>query len=253
MRIVLLFTVVALAGCATTEVDSRYTTKAVAERVEAWNNVARCYIQNGSYEQAKRPLQRALEINPQSGESLALMAFVFQRQQESDIADQYYRQALESEPDNATVNNNYGIFLMLQQRFDEACGYLALAAAEPLYAQRSQSLENLASCYRAAGDAKRSEATYRQVLGLNPNSAVALIELADLAYVRGDTAESWELFNRHGSLVRNRVAEHTAKSLWLGVRLARASEDPSMAATYALLLKSSYPDSAEYRQYKESR
>ena len=249
---VLITTVLVFSGCAT-QVDSRFSQKTVGERVAAWNDVAREYIQNGQYEQAKRPLKRALEINPKAGESLALLAFVFQSQQEDDIADSYYRQALYQDGDNATINNNYGIFLLLQRRYAEACPTLAIAAADPLYGQRTQALENLAACYKAAGQAAQSEATYRQVLRVDPNSPRAMLELAELALARGDSATSWELFDRFGNLVRNRVAEHTAQSLWLGVRLSRLAEDASRASTYALLLKSSFPQSREYQQYKESR
>lgn len=249
----LLSTLLLLGGCATQVVDSRYTQKSVEERVRAWNDVAREYIQNAQYEQAKRPLKRALEINPKASESLALMAFVFQSQQEDSIADDYYRQALSLDPKNATINNNYGIFLLLQRRYAEACPTLAVAASDPLYGQRTLTLENLAACYKAAGDLPQAEATYGQVLRVNPNSARALLELAEVALERGNSGRSWELFDRFGHLVRNRAAEHTARSLWLGVRLSRLAEDASKAATYALLLKSSFPESREYQQYKESR
>ena len=250
---ILITAILLLAGCATTQVDSKYTQKSVAERVTAWNNVAREYIHNGQFEQAKRPLKRALEIDPKASESLALLAFVFQQQQETDIADSYYRQALNQDRANATINNNYGIFLMLQQRYDEACPSLAKAASDTLYGQRTQALENLAACYKAAGKGPQSETTYQQVLRVNPNSTRAILELTELALERGDTARAWELFERFGYLVRNRVAEHSARSLWLGVRLSRLAEDASKAATYALLLKSSFPQSREYQQYKESR
>nr|WP_242521843.1 type IV pilus biogenesis/stability protein PilW [Motiliproteus sp. SC1-56] len=244
-----------LGGCATqTTVDGRAAKQgSKEERLEAWNSVAREYIQLGQYEEAKRPLKQALEVDPKAASSLTLLALVFQSQGETEIAEEYYRKALEGDPDNAMVNNNYGIFLMLQQRHAEACGYLEAAARDPLYEQRSATLENLASCYRVTGQSAEAEKTYRQVLRLDPNASQAILALSELAYQRGEYGQSWQLFSRFSKLVNLRQVEHNAQSLWLGIRLSRQGQDPGMAATYSLLLKNLYPQSREYQLYKESR
>ncbi|WP_421864723.1 type IV pilus biogenesis/stability protein PilW [Motiliproteus sp.] len=248
----LLVAVLVLSGCAT-QSNSTYKQKSMPERIDAWNNVAREYIRLQQYEEAKRPLKQALTIDPKAANSLMLMAYVFQRQGESAIADDYYQQALKSAPADASVNNNYGIFLLTEQRYSEACQYLAKAANDPLYDQRTSALENLASCHVYAGDMDQAEQTYHQVLRLNPNSPNALIELGAIEYQRQQYGQSYQYFQQFSSLVRLRQAEHSAKSLYLGILLARENSDPAKAATYALLLKSMYPNSVEYQRYKESR
>ena len=156
-------------------------------------------------------------------------------------------------PKDAKINNNYGIFLLLQERYQDACQYLAKAAGDPLYDQRTDALENLASCYSLVGDAESAEQTYLQVLRLNPNAGNALVEMGAIEYEREAFGKSYNYFERFSSLVRLRQVEHSAKSLYLGVLLARKNSDPGRAATYALLLKNMYPESSEYQRYKESR
>lgn len=248
----LLVAVLVLSGCAT-QSNSTYKQKSMPERIEAWNNVAREYIRLQQFEEAKRPLKQALTIDPEAANSLMLMAYVFQSQGESQIAEDYYQQALKSSPDDASVNNNYGIFLLTERRYSEACQYLSKAAKNPLYDQRTSALENLASCYAYAGEIDQAEKTYHQVLRLNQNSPNALIELGAIEYQRQQFGQSYQYFQRFSSLVQLRQTEHTAKSLYLGILLARENSDPAKAATYALLLKNMYPNSVEYQRYKESR
>lgn len=254
MRFQLVFAliVVLLSGCAVQE-NSTYQKKTDSERIDAWNNVAREYIRLDQYENAKRPLKQALGIDAKVASSLMLMAFVFQRQGEDVIAEDYYLQALAGAPDDAMIHNNYGIFLMFDERYAQACEHFSIAARNPLYIQRTQALENLASCYSSSGQAGRAEQSYLQVLRLNPNSANSIVEMGSIEFERQAYGKSYQYFERFSELVRLNQANYTAKSLYLGVLLSRQNNDPGRSATFALLLKNMYPNSVEYQRYKESR
>lgn len=241
-----------LSGCASTG-EGRFKVESQATRVESWNNVAREYIRMGQYEGAKRPLRRSLDIDPDNAMTLGLLALVFQQQGEYPVAEDYFRNALDAGPKNPTIANNYGIFLMMRGREEEACRYFDIAAQQPLYVERVQAMTNLASCYQARGRPEKAKALYKRVLDINPQSARALVELSEAALEVGDTAQAWAFFNRFRKQLKNKSVQHNAQSLWLGVRLSRLSGDPGMAAAYALVLKNDFPDSAQYRRYKESR
>ncbi len=248
----MLLATLVLSGCQTQEQIDRQRASET-ERIDVRIRWAKELIQDGHYEEAKRPLTQALNIDSTRPALLSLMAFVFQQQGEDDVAEDYYQRMLDEGPDYTAGINNYGIFLLLQGRYDEACPMLERAASNLLYEGRPQALENLGSCYKQLGQVARAKAVYEQVLRLVPDSPIALIELADIAYDSGDTATAWSLFNRFSELVSQRKAEHSARSLWLGIRLSRASNDVGMAAAYALLLKNMYPNSMEYQLYKDSR
>lgn len=81
---------------------------------------------------------------------------------------------------------------------------------------------------------------------------MALIELADLLLTKEQPRAASELFGNFRELVDAKKVKHSPLSLWVGIRVARYERDASRASTYALLLKNLYPESAEYRLYKES-
>ncbi len=253
MRLVLFICLIGLAGCAT-QVETLMSNRgSETERINSRIRWAQELIQQGEYEQAKRPLTQALSINDNSKDANNLLGLVFQQQGENELAETYFRKTLAIAEDFSPAQNNFGIFLLLQNRTAEACKHLAIAASDHLYERRLQALENLAICYRTDGKPDAAEATFKQVVRLNPNAGAALLELGDMAFSRSEFGEAFQLFNRYSDLVNRKRYEHSAKSLWLGIRLSREGRDPGKAATYALLLKNLYPDSAEYKYYKESR
>lgn len=249
LGIVLLIALLTVTGCQTQSPVSNRND----ERVDVRLRWAKEHIQLLQYEQAKRPLTQALEIDPKNPKVLNLLAFVFQQQGENKLAEKYYTEMLKADPHFSTGQNNFGTFLMLQGRYEEACPRLNEAASNPFYERRPQAMENLASCYAVSGKPQEAEDVYRQVLRLTPDSGSATIGLASMLYERGEKAEARELFNQFAEMVERRRADHSSESLWLGVRIARDGGDVGMAATYALLLKNMFPNSPEYQLYKESR
>ncbi len=67
------------------------------------------YLQQGSTEQAKMPLQKALDIDPNSADAHAALALVFQNELEPELADQHFRKAL-AQGVSTRIQNNYGGF-----------------------------------------------------------------------------------------------------------------------------------------------
>jgi type IV pilus assembly protein PilF len=241
-----------LAGCVTqNETLSKYQVTDNG-RVESRIQWAREHIRLGEYEQAKRPLKQGLKILPHSPELLNLLAFVFQQQGEKALAESYYVKALKSDSGYAPAQNNFGIFLLQEQRYSQACEHLQKAASEPLYERRTQSLENLGSCYLHSGQFDKAQETYTSVLKLVPESPTALLQLGGLAFEGREVSVAGQYFNRFAKMISLKRASHSAQSLWLGLRLSRENNDPSKAATYALLLKNMFPNSPEYQRYKES-
>jgi type IV pilus assembly protein PilF len=79
-----------------------------------------------------------------------------------------------------------------------------------------------------------------------------LIELSSVLLNKGETEQAISYFEQFSRMIDAKQVQHSAKSLWLGVRIARAQNEAVNAATYGLILRSLYPESIEYSQYKES-
>lgn len=248
---VIVLALMSLIGCQSQPTTSEQ--KSLDNRIDVRIRWAQEHIQQGQYELAKRPLTQALDIDPNSPKALNLLAYVFQQQGEMILAEEYFSKMLTVAPNFAAGQNNFGGFLMSQGRYDEACVRFKFAAENPLYEGRPKALENLAICYSAAGHEKEAENVYRQVLGLTPDAPLATVGLAAMLYEQGKQGEARSFFDQFSESVDRRRANHTSKSLWLGVQLSRDDNDIGMAATYALLLKNLFPNSSEYQLYKESR
>lgn len=248
---VIVLALVTLIGCQSQPTASNQ--KSIDNRIDVRIRWAQEHIQLGQYELAKRPLTQALDIDPNSPKALNLLAYVFQKQGETQLAEEYFSKMLEVAPGFAAGQNNFGGFLMSLGRYEEACARFKLAAENPLYEGRPKALENLAICYSAAGRSAEAESVYRQVLGLTPDAPLATVGLATMLYEQGKKGEARTFFNQFSESVDRRRANHTSKSLWLGLQLSRDDNDIGMAATYALLLKNLFPNSVEYQSYKESR
>jgi len=215
-----LFMVLVVVGC-TTKGSQPESNNTVAH--EAYSRLGFQYLQNGDTVTAKQSFQRAIELNGGYAEAYNGLALTFQLEGDSELAETYFRKAIAVAPDSAMVHNNFGAFLFSNERYAEACEELARATEDPFYNLRSQAFENLGRCYRLLD---RKEASVH-------------------AFKR-------DYFDRFLTLVENRRVDHYAKSLWVGIRLARHNREATRAATFALILKNLYPNSEEYRQYEES-
>ena len=77
------------------------------------------YLQR-RYEDARRMLARALELDPQSSRALFLSAAVLVNQGKNREAEEYFRRALALEPANARFHYQYGGLLLRDNRAEEA-------------------------------------------------------------------------------------------------------------------------------------
>ncbi len=211
-------------------------------------NLARGYLSEGMPERAIKPLQRVLEVDKNSAEANALLATVYQLQDEPVLAEQYFRRALKSKPDASDIHNNYGAFLFAQRRIDEAWREFQIASADVHYNERAGAYANLGLVMLAKGNFFEAEKHFRKALRLNRNLSQVHLELSALLYRRQAYMEA----QQHYALFR-RGAPQTAASLWLGIRLARVLGIKDDEASYALLLTKRYPQSAETREYLKAQ
>ncbi len=242
-----------LAGCSSlSSSSSSYFSSAQKTSVESFTQLGMRYLQAGDTVSAKSSLQRALELDPSYAPALNGLGLVFQVEQENKLSEEYFIKALKSDPQSAMIHNNYGAFLYSHQRYEAACNELSRATEDPFYPQRAQAFENLGLCYRLIGKDAAAVFVLDRALTLSPDRPLSLIELADLKVDQHQYRQAAELFGRFRDLVESGRVDHTAKSLWVGIRLARYQGSASRAVTYALLLKNQYPESVEYKKYMES-
>lgn len=238
-----------LAGCGTQEVRPEGQDESAAQ---AYAQLGMQYLRSGDLASAKSAFTRAQELNPDIIEAYNGLALTFQLEDEPVLAERYFKQAISKAPDSAMLHNNYGAFLFNLKRYPEACKALARATEDPFYTLRDQAFENLGRCYQLIDRNDAAEHALRRSLTLSPQRPLALLELTKVLLAEGKIDEALDNFELYSALIDSKQVEHTAASLWVGVQISRMKNDALNAATYGLILKSMFPDSEEYKQYKES-
>lgn len=248
LRICWLVPALWLAGCVTntervfTEAPS--PERALERRVE----LARKYIGEGDWDNAKRNLKHAAEIDKNSAEVHEAFALVYQSTGEKELAEESYRRAIRLDRNFSRARNNYAAFLYAEGRYQEAEEQLEAVVADPLYNGRPGAFVNLGLCRVQLDKPREAEEAFRRALGMQRTNATALLELAILRFEAGDL----ETAGRHYGVYRTVVRQQSARGLLLGIRLARATGDRNAESSYVLALRNRYPESAEYRMFQRT-
>ncbi|OYV77312.1 MAG: type IV pilus biogenesis/stability protein PilW [Chromatiales bacterium 21-64-14] len=206
------------------------------------------YMQDNKPSLALDALKKALRQDPDLALAHNAIAVLYQQLGEYDKAGRHFRRAVELEPKDSDAQNNYGAFLCRRGRIEEAERHFQAALNNPLYTNPERAYFNWGFCAVKARDDVKAARYLRLALQRDPKYAPALLEMAKLSY------RQKQYLNARGYLERYQaVAPPTADSLWAGIQIERVLGDRNAVASYALLLKSKFPDSDQTRQFLESR
>ncbi|MDJ0739078.1 MAG: type IV pilus biogenesis/stability protein PilW [Gammaproteobacteria bacterium] len=198
------------------------------------------YLQEGRLEEAFKNAQKAAIVDPSSSNAHYMLALVQQRLGQTGAAEQAFVKAVSLDPRNPVALNAYGSFLCSQEKYPEADEQFRRALNNPLYNTPWLASHNAGSCIERSGDSDRAERDYRNALQLNPGFAPSLLAMARISVEQGNYLSARAYLQRYAE-----VAEHTAESLWLGVRTENQLGDADLMASYRLKLRAKFPDSDE--------
>lgn len=241
-----------LQACVTVE-ESRFTRKASPEKaVENYTQLGLGYLQKGRPDWARDRLQKALEIAPNDAKANDAMGLVWQTEGELDLAEESFRKALKEDPEFTLARHHLGRLYARTKQYDEARGLLTDVANDRYYNNRVGAYNDLALNFYRMDNAQGAIEAYSQSLRLAPYNVDALVNISTLLFEAQRYDESLKYFDRFDRLVERDQTEHTAHSLWLGVKLLTIHQQTSRGVAMAALLKQRFPDSEEYRMYQES-
>lgn len=249
MRYLTVFAVaLSLSACISTT-DSVFTDKADPEKALEYRvELARKYIGEGNWENAKRNLRLATEIDPNNAEVHEAFALVYQSTGEFELAEDSYETAIRLDKNFSRARNNYAAFLYSQGRYKEAEAQLEVVVQDTLYKGRPRAFVNLGLARIQNFDPQGAEEAFRRALTMDRTNSIALLELAQLRYDAAD----YDTASRYYGTYRTVVRQQSARGLWLGIRLARQQGDRNAESSYALALTNLYPQSPEFEAYQRT-
>ncbi|MCH8497241.1 MAG: type IV pilus biogenesis/stability protein PilW [Marinobacter sp.] len=242
---------VAISGCVTTT-DNPFAREVDRQKAEEnFVQLGLAYIAQGNLDRSRFHLNRALEINPRSAGGLSAMGLLYQLEGEPELAEEKFRESLRHDPNFTRGRVFYGAFLFGDQRFNDARDQFARASRDTGYSDRAAVFFNLGRVEQELGNREAAAQAFRRATELNRNDARSLLALSSLLVDMGDYAGAERPYGRLVALIQNNAQlNHSAQSLWTGIRLARHQGDLDREASLALMLRNGFPESAELQQYR---
>lgn len=203
------------------------------------------YIQAGYMERAKVNLVKAYEHAPEMPDVLYGLGYYYQAVYEYDMADQYYKQALDEEPDNPDYLNAYGAFLCgSKKEYAKGVDYFLKAISQPRYTSVGETYENAGFCSIDGGQLTKAEEYFEKALSFSPNLIKSLYGLARVHYEKGNHERAADYIYRFEG-----ESTPTAASLLLGFKVAKAMNYSVNIKSYGQKLMQLYPNSQQANEY----
>lgn len=204
------------------------------------------YMQQGSYDVALEKLQRALEQDRNLPVAHHYIAALYNTIRNYELADEHYRRAARLSPNDASILNNYGVFLCEQERFREAEDRFVRAAGIAGNRNPDEAWQNAAFCMLRIPDPDKALNYFREALDVNPLLPSPLYQMSRLNLEAGNAMAARGFLQRYEAISR-----HTSESLWLGVRIERELDNRAAANDYARQLRDEFPRSDEAAKLRD--
>lgn len=243
----------ALGGCAAagvgrgasvepmTESDEPESRKRARLRVE----LAAGYFEQGQTNVALDEIKQALAADPGFGQAYVLRGLVYMRLNDSRLAEESFQRALQINARDPDALHNYGWFLCLQGRHQQAVDHFTRALSSPVYGGQAKTLMAKGVCQVRMGQLTEAESSFARSYELDASSPVTAYNLASLLHRRGENTRA-QFYARR--LNNSELAN--AESLWLGVKIERALGERLAVEQLGQQLGRRFPQSLQWSAFQ---
>ena len=235
-----LLAVAFISGCASQQSNDPDQKSSGRKAAEANTSLGLEYMNRGQYEVALGKLKKAVREDSSYAPAHTVLAVLYERIGEMELAGKHYKEAYGADPDDGDVNNNYGVYLCQTNKQKQAMSHFLTALDDPFYSSPSVALTNAGSCAMRQGDMVTADEYLRRALKNEPDFPDALLNMAKLNYEEKNYLTARAFLQRYEA-----AASHSAESLLLGYRIETASRDSKTANKYKRMLESNFPDSGQ--------
>ena len=229
------------------DLSSDFPTPQPEKIFESHKKLGVAYLRERDYEKALARLDKAKEQKADDPVLENLYALVYQETGEHEKAEEHYRHALRLQSDHPQVLNNYGQFLCMRKRYEEAEQMFYSVLESPVYENPEITYTNLGICAHEQGDSPRAAGYLQQALSLKPGIPQALLLLCRIEWEKHNLTKARKLLREY-----QRDHMHTAESAWLGIQIEQVLGDKDALASYSLLLEKKFGDSEYARMHRDA-
>lgn len=218
---------------------------ATQERAQRRLVLALAYFEQGQNDVALQEVRAALKIDPQNASAYNLLGLIHQRNHALALAQQsfetsaYWAKQTSNYVDLADAQHNLGWLLCEQTQYPKAQAQFEQALSQTHYRQQSKTQMASGICHLRAGQADAARQSWQQSLTNDPRNALVRYQLALLDWQTQPSVANTLLAPLHAQQLGS------AESLWLGVRVARALNNPLDMQELGQQLLQRYPESVQ--------
>jgi len=242
----------ALTACVTTTNSPLEKKKDLSKAETTYVQIAYAHLAQGNVQEAKRAVNRALEINKNSAGALIGLGLVYSAEDEPKLAEKEFKSAIRYD-DTEEARYQYATFLYNQGRYDASYKQMKTVTEDTNYKRRAQAFDILGLVTLRLERPSEASRHFNKAITLNRQLASAYINLANAHVSLEDNVKAYDAYQGFAKLAKLNLAAHNAATLWMGVQLAHVNEDIDAEGSYSLQLKNLYPKSKEYQAYVEWR
>jgi type IV pilus assembly protein PilF len=247
-----------LAGCAATggppaapSGDSKDRVTAsdesdASKRATVRMELASAYYGRGQMTTALDQVKLAIQADPTSSEAYNLRGLIYANLGDEKLAEESFRRALQLNPRDADVMQNFGYFLCQKKRYPEANALFEQALVIPQYRDRARTLLTQGVCYAFAGQLPESEAALLRAYEADPANPSTAVNLAEVLFRRGDYERARFYIRR----VTANPALISPQTLWLNARIENKLGNRRGTQELGDQLVGRYPNSREASSYQ---
>jgi type IV pilus assembly protein PilF len=173
-------------------------------------------------------------------------ALLYQLELETELAEAHYRKAITSNKHDSMVRYNYAAFLFNQSRFKEALKQIQVSSDDLGYGRRPQAFYIMGLCQSRLNKSEQALSSFEKATHLEPRFADPYLEIGEIYFGQQKYFNAKRVLDQYALL-----AQSTAKSLWLSVRLEGRLGNRDKASSQGLQLKNLFPYSKENVEYQK--
>ena len=202
--------------------------------------LATSYMAQGQPGAALVNARKAVAVDAANAEAFIIQGMAQASLGHNEDAEKSFREAIQKAPDDSYATNAYGTFLCGQRRYEEAVAQFDAAVASSRNLEPWVAITNSALCLSDQGNKSAAETRFLKALQTNTRFGPALLGLARLHYASREYEQARTYVNRYFE-----ASSPDPESLWLAYQIERALGNNKAAKSYALMLKSRYPDAPQ--------
>ena len=132
-------------------------------------SLAKAYLEQGQMVFALEKATEAVRVDRHHVEAQVVLALIYQRMNNTQLAEKHYSRAKKLAPNDPLVANAYGTFLCTERRYTEADSEFKLAASSIMNPSPWVASTNAGLCQESSGQYALAKASMRQALQQNPD------------------------------------------------------------------------------------